>query len=295
MEVLITKKNIVLDATLLSSLMSCERLTDYRFNHNLVPITGKGNPLESGSLVHKILQTFYKCQMNGIARQDAIGTSLIAGTEYYKNECTNVPLENEKDKQGKLKKVGYNWIMKTMEEYFDFYRGDSWTPLECEKVLGEVFYEDDECRILYKAKLDLLVDTNNGFMPIDHKTMKQKRDTLSLNNQFMGQCILTKTQNVCINKIGFQTSLKSEEKFLRPILSYSKARLAEQISTVSYYGQYLAQLHEQNYWPPRYSHCDKFNGCIMKGICESDPSMREEELKLHFMVGDSWDISDDED
>jgi len=45
-DILITKKNLVLDATTLSALMNCARLTEFQYKLNLRQSTGKSNSLE---------------------------------------------------------------------------------------------------------------------------------------------------------------------------------------------------------------------------------------------------------
>lgn len=281
------KKNIILDATILSSLMSCARLTDFRFNHNLVSIKGKSTSLEMGSIVHQVLEFYYKGIIGGMNRADAIGHGMIAGKEYSLSE----EVKNSTPEDIKL-------AFDTCEQYFEFYKNDSWIPVEVEIVKGEVLYEDDDIRILWKAKLDVTMDTNQiGIVPLDHKTMKQRRDTLTLNNQFIGQCILMKTRTMYVNKIGFQTSLKPQEKFIRAPLSYSADRLLEwQSEILPFYAYQMLSYDEAGYWPPNFTHCEsKYGFCSYKSVCEQNPSMREEELKINFMVGKAWDIANVED
>lgn len=298
-ELLITKKNVVLDATVMTHLMECERLTEFQFIHNLVPINGKSNSLEIGSLLHKMLEAYYKNIRDGFPRANAVSYGLAMGDDFilHGDDGTglkNTGPENTKHKNGSLDRIGYNYVKNTFQQYTDFYTNDSWIPIEVEKVKGEQIYEDDEIRLLWKAKFDLIVDTNNGILSVDHKSMRQKRNTLSLNNQFMGQCILLKTRNVVINKIGFQQSLKPEEKFTRHVISYSASRLTEWLGIAAYYGKYLVSLNETGYYPPRFSHCDKYFGCSFKDVCESDLNMREETIRQKFMKGDSWEISDED-
>lgn len=316
------KKHIVLDATVLTTLMNCPRLGDFRFNHNFVSIGGKSNSLECGSIVHTFLEYYNKSIINGVTRDKAEGFAFAAAEMYItgckyctdfkatpeqpKPECghapdsfpgvTNTPRVPEKDNPREKYKIGWEWVLETCRQYLEFYRNDHWVPLEAEVVKSKILYEDEEVRILWKAKLDEVVDNNQGIYPMDHKTMKQNRETVSMNNQFIGQCLIMGTQTMFINKIGFQTTLKPEEKFKRSPISYNGPRLIEwQSEILPYYGKLLLMYAETGYWPPNFSNCEsKYGKCAFYDICESQPDMREEELKLQFMVGKEWNPTNDE-
>lgn len=312
------KKNVIMDSQILTTLMSCPRLTDLRFNHNLQSMTGKSNSLETGSIVHTFLEVYYKMRIAGEPRDRAIQYGFAAAELYIRGckECTNfIPTEEQpkpscnhkpneyigvrntpKDNEGY--KVGWKWALDTCDQYMQYYKNDPWVPLEVETVKGDVLYEDDDVRVLWKAKLDLIADTNQGIFPIDHKTMKQRRDQLSLNNQFTGQCLLMKTQNVIINKIGFQQTLKPEEKFLRTPVSFSRSRLLEwQGEILPFYAKLLLMYSESGQFPPNYTHCEnKYGKCAFVKVCEADPYDRERLLKQDFIVGPEWNpVNDDDD
>jgi len=291
------KRNVVMDATLLSSLQVCERKMDLRHNQNLVPIKGKSKALEMGSLVHKILETYYKCIRDG-KRHNAKECALQAGEHYYMHgECISTDEDGEKTYEPLMHTEieDYELINDTMNAYFDYWINDSFTPVEIEHVKSALIFEDDDVRLLWKAKFDLISDTPNGFISTDHKTMKQRRDTLTLNNQFMGQCVLLNTRNVIINKIGFQTSLKPSERFVRPMMNYSADNLIEFVETAGYYAKYLIALSENDYFPPRFTQCEtKFGKCeYYEHICSVNRNMRTENVKLHFTMGRVWDPTDD--
>lgn len=312
------KKNIILDATILTSIMACPRMSDFKFNMNLVSITGKSNSLECGSIVHVFLEYYYRHIIGGSKREQAIQFAMAAAETYIQGcpGCTeftptddipkplcghkanefpgvkNTPRESD----SKSYKIGWMHVLDTCDQYVQFYRNDHWVPLEVETVKGEILYEDDEIRILWKSKLDLVADTNQGIYPVDHKTMKQRRDTVLLNNQFMGQCIIMKTRNAFINKIGFQSTLKPEEKFTRPPISYTASQLLEwQSETLPYYAKLLLMYAETEHYPPNYTHCEsKYGNCSFLSVCCSDPGMRSEELRRLFVVGPAWNPTNDE-
>jgi len=302
--ILPAKRNIVLDASMLSELMSCARKLDLRYNHRFVSANGKSNSLEVGSLVHVCAETYYRHLIQGFKKDLAMSAALAMGQMYVTgckncvNEvCTvkshkddpwlglkNTPMESDS------RYVGWKNALDTAEEYFTFYRNDSWVPLEVEVVRAKILYEDDEIRILWKAKLDVIFDTNQGIYPVDHKTSKQRRDTLSLNNQFMGQCLIMGTRGVVINKIGFQKTLKPEEKFTRVLMSYTADRLFEwQSEILPHYAYQLLNYSDSNHFPPNFTHCEnKYGNCPYVEVCESDRALREDTIKMKFIVGPEW-------
>ena len=201
----------------------------------------------------------------------------------------NTPPDNET----KPKRTGWKWVLETMEQYFDFYKNDKWVPLSVEEVKGRMLYEDDEIRVYWKAKLDLTVKTNAGIHPVDHKTMSQDRDSSKLHNQFIGQCFIEETRSMIVNKIGFQTSKKPEEKFKRVMHSYSADNLLEwQSEIVPYWAYQFLTYVEGEYYPPRWTNCEnKYGKCAFIDVCTNDRNMREEVLRQHFRVGRPWDPS----
>lgn len=319
------KKNVILDATILTTLMACPRLADFRFNHNFVSIGGKSNSLECGSIVHIFMEYMYKAIIAGVRREQAIQLGFAAAETYIRGckHCTdfvpppddlkakpvcghkvnefpgvkNTPKDPDPNNPREKYKTGWQWVLDTCDQYTIHYRNDHWVPLEVEVVKGEVLYEDDEVRVLWKSKLDLVSDTNQGIYPVDHKTMKQNRNTVSMNNQFRGQCVIQRTNRVFINKVGFQKTLKPEEKFVRPAVNYSTARLIEwQTETLPFYAKLLLMYAETGYWPENTTHCEgKYGNCAFLKVCESNPDMRETEIKQAFIVGPEWNPTNDED
>lgn len=308
------KKYIILDASRFTTVQSCARLGNFTYDMDLEPIHGKSKSLEMGSIVHKIQEVFYQNQINGFNRATSIGMGMTAGELYIRGcpDCSDfIPtiaqyVENEKNEILKPK-CGHTineypgimntdpddaqWALDTSMQYFEFYKNDHWIPLESEKVRGKILYEDDEVIILWKAKIDVVVDTNEGIYSVDHKTMKQNRSTISLNNQFIGQCLVMEKRTVIINKIGFQKTLKPVDKFKREPISYSADALLEwQEEILPYYCKMMLLHAESGYYPPNYTHCEnKFGRCGFIDVCAANRNMREMELKLAFRVGEKWD------
>jgi len=321
-EILIKKKAVIFDATLLSTLQSCARLADFRFNHDFESLKGKSNAIECGSLVHKILEVFNKSIVNGLKRDQAIGQGMMAGQLYITGcaDCSNfvphdefgpekvhfdkpscghqpneypglknTPPDNEK---GPPKKTGYKWVLETMDQYFAHYINDIWVPLNVEWVHGKMLYEDDDIKVYWKAKFDLIVQANMPQpFPVDHKTMSQDRDQTKLHNQFIGQCFVMGTRSMVVNKIGFQISKKPPEKFKRVMHSYTADNLAEwQQEIVPYWAYQLLAFQEAKYYPPRWTNCEnKYGRCQFIDVCSADRNMREELLRQQFKIGEKWD------
>lgn len=275
-------------------------MLNYRFNLNYVERSGKSNSLECGSMAHSILEFFEKAIISGTTRSEAIEIGFKAGIEYkdgYSTENVYITDESEEGmrntpEESDSKNIGWKYVISTMEEYFEYYKNDSFTILGAEEVRGSVIFEDDDLRVLWKAKYDCIIDNMTGIMSMDHKTMKQRRPTMKLNNQFKGQCVLLKSRNIMINKIGWQKSLPPREKFERAIISYSADVLAEFCNDlVPYYARMLAAYTESGVWPQNITHCEnKYGQCTYVKVCENDRGMRDEVLELEYVKGKAWDI-----
>lgn len=308
------KPHVILDATLLSSLMSCARYYDIRFNHRMVSASGKSNSLEVGALMHKILEVYYWHKMHGFPVSTCIGNALAAGQLYItgcpycasaiegKPECghepgeypglINTPEHNEPHREGVGARTGWNFILQTAEQYFEHYKNDAFAVLGVEEVEQGDAYEDDDIKVGWKAKLDLKIDTHQiGIISQDHKTFKQRRQKSKLSNQFLGHCVLLKSRHVMKNNIGLQTSLKIEDRLTRELISYSSDHIEEwRTEILPYYAYKYLQFIESGYWPPDYTHCDNLYGsCAYKNVCESDRSMREHVLRAEFVQAPVWD------
>lgn len=303
-----SKQNVIMDSQLLSTLMGCPRKSDFRFNMHLQAINGKSNSMECGSIFHTWAEYYYGAIIKGASKKDAFDIGIAAALLYIQgcptcsttHECGHKPDEfpgvKNTQQQSEGYRIGWSYVLDTCQQYFDYYRNDHWVSLEVERVKGEVLYEDEDIRVMWKAKYDWIVDTNEGIFPVDHKTMKQRSDTLSLNNQFIGQCILTNTRRMYVNKVGWQKTLKSEEKFERVPISYSANALIEWQSVIlPHYARMLLMYNEVEYYPPNYSNCrGKYGDCEFVDVCKSDPEMREDELKRLFVVGKAWDVNNED-
>lgn len=244
---------------------------------------------------------FTKTHSYTLEERQAIGTHTCSDKCILRPSCGHEPNEypgvhntpRDNDNSSKRNIIGWQWCLDTCDQYLHHYRNDFWIPLEVENVRARILYQDEDVRIMWKAKLDLVMDTNTEIVPMDHKTMKQNRDNLSLNNQFMGQCLVTDSRKMVINKIGFQTTLKPEEKFLRKMIPYSGERLLEwQSEILPYYAKMLLAYNDMGYFPPNFSNCEgKYGWCVFKGICEGDPEDRERIIKENFIKGPKWDPS----
>jgi hypothetical protein len=297
--------------------MKCGTLAEFKHVKDLQPLKGNGNALETGSIIHKFLEVYHGSQMKGIGRTQAVGFGMAAAEMYIqgcqycydfqptdeqpKPSCGHQPNEypglknTPAESDGYI--VGWQFALQTCDEYAKFWASDFWVTLAVETVRSKTLYEDDEVSILFKSKLDWIVDTNTAILPCDHKTMKQNRDTLSMNNQFMGQCRQLDTRSVIIDKIGLQKTLKPEEKFKRVPVSYSAERLMEwQSVTLPYWTKQYIAWNRDGYFPQTFPSCNgQYGKCEFYSVCESNPSMREEELRNNFYVGVPWNPVNAED
>ena len=275
---------IAIDATKLNTLQLCARKYNWVFKESRSPLN-KPDYLERGSLIHEMLHYYYVMRrsrsrwiQNGKNHDDVVKICLRIG-----EHCAIKMQLDVEDVQETMFQFG---------EYCKHYENDGWDRvLAVEQVGSFVLYEDENICIIYEVKPDLVLQLdNNLIMPVDHKTAKQRKEPSGLANQFMGYCVALKCNNININKIGFQKTLKPNERFQRYTISYADDVLQEWKENTVYWVKQLLRHIDEDYWPANFTSCDKYAGCVFQHTCIKERIAREYELMKSFEIAEHWDV-----
>ena len=271
------KKFVKLDSQILTAFSTCERKMEYGFIRHLQLIEAK-YALERGSLIHDILECYYKELKESRNRIASVKKALELGRAKINTyNSIDVPRGIE--------------ILDNMGQYFSYYMNDKWLPVETEKIHKKLIFEDEELAILYIAKIDVVVMGDDQFplMPVDHKGYDRWFDPLSLDNQFTGYANQLDVNCITVNKIGFQKSYTADKKFRRVKLTYTEARRAEWVHNTARLVKDMVFCMETGTFPMRRSQCGMYGGCDMLKICEIDPRAREMVIQKLYRVTEPWD------
>lgn len=293
------KQNIIsMDSQILSSIQACALKTKYAFLDHITPIE-KAEPLERGDALHKMLEFYYgmvgKCLNPKSDLFEAINELKIDYT---------LPMEREDIVRTAIK-IGYffashmNLAAEEMEdvvfqfkEYCDHFRHDSWNPLAVEEVGSRILHEDEQWKILYNFKVDMVAEQGNLILPWDHKSSKKREDPKSMSNQFMGYCFGLDMTTIMVNKIGFQKTLSPRERFQRQMVKYDSARIEEWRVNTIWWAKELHTRLDTASWPMNLHSCaGKYGNCTFYDLCEATPSNRERVFQNEYKIGPKWDVS----
>lgn len=278
------------DSQILNSIQSCARKTKLAFI-DCYQTPEKAEPLEKGDLMHKMLEVYYSLKLD---KPDFT-------TETWK-ELLNAGLEPTMPdiavRAGRFFSTQMSVDFDVVDEviyqftaYKQYYENDEWHPLAVEQVGSKVLYEDEDLKIVYNFKVDLLAEKGKIVAPFDHKTGSRRHNPTSLSNQFIGYCYGLSLENILINKIGFQKTLKPNERFQRFLLIIDKDRTSEWVQNSIHWLKYLDHCNQTGEYPMNLTSCDKYSGCVFAPICESDPGSREWKLERDFKHSEEWDVA----
>lgn len=279
-------RTIALDSTILNTLQNCGRKVDLEFLRNWRP-TEKAEALEKGDLMHQMLAHYYRERRKGRTKDPNMHSIVIAeAVELGRRAAAGMDLSVSTSEED----------IKQFKENIMFWQQDGWEILEVEQPFSKVLYERPDqpgkegLRILYEGVIDLVVQNPSPYAIciVDHKTSSRRGTVSKLSNQFMGYSWAMNVQQVIINKIGFQKTLPPRERFNRVFLQYERELLKEWTRNTIYWVHVLVGYVDQKYFPPNFTSCDKYSGCIFKGVCESIPAVREFKLQAHFYEGKPW-------
>lgn len=270
------KKIVKIDSQILNAFSKCERDFELSFIRNLMPLSYSYS-IQRGSLVHDIIMKYYeeyKASRNRLA--SSVKAVEFGRANITKYESIDVPRGME--------------ILENMKEYFVYYQGEKWLPVDIEKIHKKVIYEDEEIVILYVAKIDATVigEDQIPLLPVDHKSYDRWFDPLALENQFTGYCHVLDVDYLTVNKIGFQKTYPPEKKFRRVKLNISKFKREEWVHNTARIVKDMIFAMENNVFTMRRTQCGMYGGCSKLPICEVDPRAREGIIEKLYKATKPW-------
>ncbi len=274
------------DSTILNTLQNCGRKVKMEFIDNWRP-SEKAEALEKGDLLHQMFATYYRGKKNGRTKGDIEHATLIAEAVAKAREAS-IPMS--------LSAAAVEEDIKQFKENIIYWQRDGWKVLEVEQSFSKVLYERPDTseregiRILYEGIIDLIVEhpSPHGIYIVDHKSASRKANPNKLSNQFMGYCWCLDMNQIIINKIGFQKTLPAAERFQRLFISYERELLKEWVQQAVYWAHVLVGYIDNNYFPPNFTSCDKYSGCIFQQVCGTIPQVRDFKLQSFYYQGEPW-------
>lgn len=285
-----SKKVFVVDSQKLNSIQSCIRKYQYAFMQNREEQAPQIQ-FEKGELIHLGLEFYYKSRQvkykweeNGITHAHVVQQSI----DFMRKRAVEMHTDVEELED----------VIRIFIEYCSHYHNDGWDDIiSVEKVASKVLYEDSSLILMYEGKVDLIVGLNISGqrypIPVDHKSYSRKYPVSDMNNQFLGYVWLMDSNYIEINLIGFQTSVKPSDKFIRELLYYSPERINEwKDNTIFSLRQAIAYI-DNNLFPMNLTSCNGMynKGCQFRQVCQSNLNDRQDKLiQLYQEREKQWDV-----
>jgi hypothetical protein len=246
--------------------------------------------LEKGTLCHLGAEVYYKGVMGGFNFERRKANALDA----MQAKTTELALGSE----------DIVMCMKTMDQYFDYYKNDILVPIAVEAPFSYVLAEikdhplyPEGVRVIFEGKFDCVFTNphqDNLTLVTDHKTGSRNSEPSGLSNQFMGYVVVGQQfgakRMAMINKIGFQKTLPPNKKFVRHILPYDKEVLNDWQDWTVARAIYIDQCSISQSFPPDFTKCDEYSGCMYKDVCLAAPVARAGILQRFFKIGEIHDV-----
>ncbi len=273
--------NIVFDATMLNEFQLCQCKFNYRHNLNKVP-TVKAKPLDKGGVLHVGLENYFLTLAANGKWEEAVDRGLTSTREALNDSDLDT-------KEG-------NRILEVIEENTKFWKHTdlSYEILGVEEPFTYILYSDDVFRIIMIGKIDLRINAKGySNLPMDHKSYERDYPLNDLSNQFTNYANALNSPFVFVNRVGFQTSLKPEQKYKRVPLSYDPLKFEQWKNNTIKWAMLYYDCVQNNDWPMNLTSCDKFNRlCEYHGVCNtSGEENKIYKLNAFFATAEPWDVS----
>jgi len=272
------KVTVKLDSQIANAIQLCAERYNLEHVKHMRPLR-KAPALEHGGVMHTMLAHYY--------RQKMIGR---IPTEHNKVVEEAIMLGRLEAAQSSFDLVEFDAEdLPTFREYVLAKQYDGWIVKAVEQPFTKLLYSSDDLDILYEGIVDVIVEDPKGEQyVVDHKTESRRSVPFILSNQFTGYSWAL-DRKVCINKVGYQTSLANEERFRRYYFTYPDYMIEEwKRDTISAVKQAIGW-HREGVFEKNRTSCDKYSGCIFQKVCVAPPELRDYKLQAYFYKDKPWD------
>lgn len=277
-----SKIDIVLDATMLDTFMSCAAKFNMRFKMNKTT-EKKVAALDKGSLVHAGMEGYYKSLKEHQRYTDCVDAGV---------QDIRILAATDSD----LEPSEVSRIVDVCIDNWDYWRvaDQRFEILEVERPFVYNLHEDDKVRILMIGKIDLLVNDNTYLnLPFDHKSYERDFPVKRLTNQFINYSNAVGSNYLMVNRIGFQKTVARELKYKRVPLSYDPLIIEQWKQNVIKWAYLYLEYEMIGQWPMNLTSCDKYNRlCEYYEVCDSSgEESKIYKLTANFKTDKPWDVS----
>lgn len=291
--------DIFVSPTSLDELQLCWRKYFYSRKRKLVPFY-RPERMEKGTIGHKIMAYYYReIGLNTVRESKKHRETIIEeAVKVGLLEATKTDVEKET----------LSSLLDTCNSYWRNYGSESWLPMMDDKgeplvevPLTKIIHEEldteehEGLRVIFNGVIDLLLAPRKsiGATIVDHKFPSRYTDFDPLGNQLALYSAVTGIQDVLRNDIGSQKE-GNAHKFLRPSFRYDPTQQVENLQWAVYWAL-EAHYHDTiEVYPPNPTSCDKFGGCIFRGVCGTMPGAREGVINANFKRGTKFSIYEDD-
>ncbi len=278
-----SKINIVLDASKYDMFRLCEARYNYSYNLNIRTAGSKAHQLDRGTLCHVGNEVYYEILKQGGRYEDGVGAAL---SKIKEAGVILTDLESDEIIE----------VVNVMEEYYDYWRtaDQCFEIVEVEKPFMYLLHEDESIRIYMSGKIDLVVSDNKyKNLPYDHKSQDKFYEINRMSNQFKNYCVALESEQLIVNRIGFQKTFKPEQKFKRVPVSYDKIMLQEWKDNVVKVVMHYVDCVADNSWPLNETSCDKYHRqCEYLPICDSSGlPAKNWKISTDYITVPEWDVT----
>lgn len=268
----------------------CRRRYHYEKQLRFRIIADKPDYMQEGSLIHKMLEVFYRL---GIPREDGVRVTysdrIEAGLDAaVKHASMADDINIEADRLQFLKD---SFVL-----YADHWKEDGWIPRAVEHPFTmELYRRDDTDKeegilVLYEGITDLLIEVPNepSLIPVDHKSsssFKKLRHPTLLSGQFIGYAVATDATKVVENKFGLQKTYGPKDRFIRNPIEYDPHVLEEWKGWTVVQALQLDRATQEDYFEPNFNACKR--GCVFTSVCYTRPSLRDWKLTKDYIIAPS--------